>query len=340
MMRSSAVVLILLCGSCARETPVGDRIEGEAQGVRFVVRLANRLPETERVEVEKLVVAALDRVLSLASPSLPDSDVSRVNRAGAGVETAISSETFAIFQEGVRVSGLTGGAFDLTASPLARLWGFGPGLSPKAAPPVEDAVDRERDRVGFTQLVLDDDSIAVTKRIGSLQVDLSGLATGHALDLAAAALDERGYKDYLIEAEDRVRTRGKDPTGGPWPVPIMRPGPGRGEIQRTIPLSGFAMATAGDYRGTGDAEELLGKLHPHLVDPRTARPLDHGLLSVTVLGDRCLAAEAMALGLLVLGPAEGLRIAAAEDLAALFLVRSENGSLEERATPAFAELFF
>jgi thiamine biosynthesis lipoprotein len=339
-LRLSAAIALLLSVGCAREPAVGERIEGEAQGVGFVLRLAVRIPETERAEVASLVASALDRVLPLASTALPESDASRLNRAEAGAETPVSIDTFTIVQEGVRASELTFGAFDLTAAPLARLWGIGGGLTPSGNPPIEEALDRERARVGFRNLALDDDAMEVTKRIGSLEVDLGGLAVGHALDRAAAMLDERGYKDYLLEAQLKVRTRGKDPEGRPWLVPIVKPGPGRGEIQRSLPLSGFAMATVGDSRGTGDAEELAGKLHPHLVDPRTGRPLDHGLLSVTVVGEKCLSTEAMATGLLVLGPEKGLEVAAAQDLAALFLVRSEKGTLEEKASPAFAELFF
>jgi thiamine biosynthesis lipoprotein len=119
----------------------------------------------------------------------------------------------------------------------------------------------------------------------------------------------------------------------------VKPGPGQGEIQRNVPLSGFSMATSGDYRGADDAEGLAGKLHAHLVDPRTGRPLDHGLLSVTVLGETCMTVDALSIGLLVLGPEEGFRLAANQELPALFLVRSESGALEERKTPAFAELF-
>lgn len=322
---------------------MGERIEGEASGVRFVLRFAEKLPEDERAEVQRTVEATLDKVVALTSSSLLDSDVSRLNRAEAGVETPVSVDTFTMIEDAVRAGELTEGAFDLTASPLARLRGFGPGaasIEAPPSPPSEEAIGRELPRVGFNHLTLDDDAIAITKRVESLEVDLSEIATGYALDLAAAALEELGYKDYLLEAGAKVRTRGKDPSGGAWLVPIVKPGPGRGEIQRSIPLSGFAMATAGDYRGTGDGEELVGKLHAHLVDPRTARPVEHGLLSVTVLGERCLTAETMAMGLLVLGPEEGLRIATTQDLAALLLVRSEKGGVEERATPAFAELFY
>jgi thiamine biosynthesis lipoprotein len=319
---------------------VGERIEGEVHGERFVVQLARRLPAAERAEVESLTIAALDRVLSLASTALPDSDAFRLNGAEAGVEIPVSSDTVAILQEAARVNRLTGGAFDLTAAPLARLWGIGGGLSPSGAAPLAEDIERERGRVGFARLELDDDRMTVTKSVASLEVDLAELAAARALDLAAAALDGRGYKDYLIESGGKARTRGRDPNGDPWLVPIRKPGPGRGELHRNLTLSGFALATSGDYRGTGEAEELAGKLHAHLVDPRLARPIDHGLLSVTVLGEKCLAAEAMAKGLLVLGPEEGLRIAAEQDLAALFLVRSANGSIEDKASPSFAELYF
>ena len=338
-MRCSVALLLLLASACEREPPQGELIEGEAAGATFLVRLAERLPESERAEVERIVSDTLERVSSRASSSLAESDLSRLHRAAAGVETPVSVETFEMVREAVRVSELTGGAFDVTVAPLARLWGFGPGVSVSSAP-TEEEIERERARVGFRNLVLDDDSITITKRIESLELDLSGMATGYGLDLAAAALEERDYKDYLIESGAEVRTRGKDAAGEPWRVPIVKPGPGRGEIQRNVSLSGFSMATSGDYRGADEAEGLAGKLHAHLVDPRAARPLDHGLLSVTVLGETCMTSHALSMGLLVLGPDEGFRLAVAEDLAALFLVRSESGALEERATPAFAELFF
>jgi thiamine biosynthesis lipoprotein len=333
-------LLLGLACACARERPQGELIEGEAAGAGFRVRLATRVPEGERAEVKRIVSDAIGEVASRASSSVPESDLARLERADSGEEVSLSADTFEILREAARVNGLTGGAFDVTVIPLSRLWGFGPGGSAASSPPTEEQIERARARVGIGNLVLDDDSMAVTKRIDSLELDLSGVATGYALDRAAAALEERGYRDYLIEAEAVVKSRGKDAAGEPWRVGIWKPGAGGGELQRTVPLSGFSMATAGDFRGTDDADGLLGKLHAHLVDPRTGRPLDHDLLSATVLGESCLTAESLALGLLVLGPEEGYRLASAEGLAVLFLVRAESGGFEERATPAFAELFF
>lgn len=340
MRTPAALLLFSLVIGCGRERARGERIEGEAAGVRFVVELAETLPPVERAEVGKIVAEALDQVSSKTSTSLPESDLSRLNRAGAGVEVPVSVESLHIVREAVRVSELTGGAFDVTVGPLARLWGFGPGASVSREGPSEEQIAAARARVGFQNLELDDDSITITKRIESLECDLSGIATAYALDIAAARLEEQGYRNYRIEVDAEARTRGKDAAGEPWLVAIVKPGPGRGEIQRNLPLSGFSLATSGDYRGADAPENLVEKLHAHLVDPRSGRPLDHGLVSVTVLGETCITAEALATGLLVLGPAEGFRLAAQEDLAALFLVRSSSGALEERATPAFAELFY
>lgn len=333
------LVVLVVANACERERPQGERIEGHAAGASFVVELAESLPPNERAQVQKIVADALERVSSKTSTAVPESDLSRLNRAKAGVEIPVSDETLEMVREAVRVSELTGGAFDVTVAPLARLWGFGPGASLSPEPPTEDEIERARVRVGFQNLTLDDDSITITKRIESVELDLSGIATGYGLDLAAAALEESGYRNYKIQVDAEVRTRGKDASEEPWLVSIAKPGPGQGEIQRNVPLSGFSMATSGDYRGADAPENLVGKLHAHLVDPRSGRPLDHGLLSVTVLGETCMTADALAIGLLVLGPEEGFRLAADADLAALFLVRSESGTLEERETPAFAELF-
>ena len=96
------------------------------------------------------------------------------------------------------------------------------------------------------------------------------------------------------------------------------------------------MATSGDYR---NFYEVDGKLYSHLIDPRTGRPVAHRLASVSVVGHSCMRADALASGLLVLGPEAGFDLAVQKDLTVLFLIRSEDGEIEERPSPSFEQLF-
>jgi thiamine biosynthesis lipoprotein len=140
----------------------------------------------------------------------------------------------------------------------------------------------------------------------------------------------------MVEVGGEVRTLGKDASGDPWRVPIEAPSPGGRGVQRVVPMSGFSMAASRAYRSS---HELDGKLLSPIIDPRTGRPVEHELASVIVIGGDCTSADALATGLLVLGPEDGYRLALEQDIAALFLLRSPEGEVEERATPAFAELF-
>ncbi len=102
-----------------------------------------------------------------------------------------------------------------------------------------------------------------------------------------------------------------------------------------VPLSGQSMATSGDYRIYFERD---GHRYCHEIDPRTGAPIRNGLASVSVVAPECGFADAMATALIVLGPDEGYALAAAQDVAAHFIIRAPDGTLIDRSTPAFAAL--
>jgi thiamine biosynthesis lipoprotein len=305
-------------------------------GTTYVVRLGATLSESERIGVARAISESLENVNARMSSYLSDSELSRFNRSTAGAPFPVSGELFEIVSEAVRVSESTSGAFDITVAPLVRLWGFGANAVPLREPPGGAEIEEARSRVGFRNLALDDDAVALTRRIDGLECDLSGIAMGYAVDRVAEALEGRGHRDYMVDVGGEVRTLGKDVSGEPWRVTIERPAQGRREVQRVVTLSGLSMAASRAYRSS---HEIDGKQVSHLVDPRTGRPVDNGLASVIVIGGNCASADALATGLFVLGPEEGYQLALEQDVAALFLLRGPEGRVEERATPAFAELF-
>ena len=341
------VTITLSASACqSGSTPEAARFEGETMGTTYLVQVSDPLSESERLAVSRALQETLDRVDQTMSTYVSESEVSQFNRAAAGVSVPLSMHSFEVFLEAARVSELTGGAFDVSVAPLVRLWGFGAGASTVRQVPSEEAVASARQLVGFHHLALDDDPPSVTKDEDGVECDLSAIAKGYGVDLVAEVLSRRGLKNFMVEVGGEVRTSGKNASGEAWRIGIEKPLPALGPLeplkearilQRTLPLSGLSLATSGDYR---NVYEVDGKFYSHLIDPREGRPVSHALASVSVVDQTCMRADALASGLLVLGPEEGYELAVREDLTVLFLIRTEDGEIEERATPSFEALFF
>ena len=262
----------------------------------------------------------------------PDSELSRFNRAATTEPQPLSGETLGVVADALAVSRASGGAFDVTVGPLVDAWGFGPpGRAPAA--PDEATLAALRARVGADLLEVDLAASTLRKRRANVIVDLSAIAKGYAVDAVASLLAEHGFGDYLVEIGGELRAGGTNERGEPWRVAIERPAPGFATAQRIMPLTDAALATSGDYRNFYD---LDGARVSHTIDPRTGRPVTHGLRAVSVIADRCILADARSTALNVLGPEDGYDLAAAQGWAALFVADDGTGRLVERETPAFA----
>ena len=148
---------------------------------------------------------------------------------------------------------------------------------------------------------------------------------GRALELRT------NIKGYLVEIGGELRARGRNVKGKAWQIAVERPAVDGHKIQKIVPLDNISMATSGDYR---NYFEEGGVRYSHLIDPRQLRPISHGLASVTVLHRDCMTADALATGLMVLGPVDGLQVAQEKRWPALFLVR-EGEKFREVSTSAF-----
>ena len=283
--------------------------------------------------IEGKIAATLESVNARMSTYSPDSELSRFNAAPAGVPFSVSPETVEVFVLAREVSEPTGGAFDVTVGPLVNAWGFGPEERHEKTPD-EATLAALRERVGYTMVHVDAAADTLTKDRADIYCDLSAIAKGYAVDLVAQALDQAGGTDYMVEVGGEVRTKGLNMEGKPWRIAIEKPSPGGRAIQLVVPLSGLAMATSGDYRNYYEVE---GQRFSHTIDPRTGRPIEHNLASVTVLHDRCALADAYATALMVLGADEGLAMAERLGLKALLIVRHGQTDYEERPTTAFTE---
>ena len=307
-------------------------ITGTTMGTTFAVTVVPGAGAAAVAEgLPASVQRRLDGIEARMSHYRPDSEVSRFNAARTTEPRPMSRETLGVVAEALAVSRVSGGAFDVTVGPLVDAWGFGP---PGRAPAAPDAMSLAalRARVGFDLLALDPAAATLRKRNEDVVVDLSAVAKGYAVDAVSSLLVDRGYRDHLVEIGGELRGAGTNEEGAPWRVAVERPVPGAPAAQRIVPLADAALATSGDYRNFYD---LDGVRVSHTIDPRTGRPVTHGLLSVSVIADRCSLADARSTALNVLGPEAGYALAVEQGWAALFVEDDGAGRLVERETPAF-----
>jgi len=308
---------------------------GPALGSRYTARVV-MTPGDEAAN--ERVRAAIARELALADRLFSGwndgSELSRLNAHAATTPFAVSPETLQLLALARRASELTTGAVDATVLPLVEAWGFGPKPAPRAVPG-DETLAAARARVGYRLLTLDAERSRVAKARPDVACDVSALAAGWAADRVAAALAALGHQDALVDVAGEVAARGRRPEGARWRVALEWPDRARARTL-VIELQDAAVATSGSYRNAWvDAE---GRSHGHVIDPRSGRPVEHDLVTVSVVDRSGAWADALATGLLVLGPQAGRLLAAREGLAARFVQRQPDGSYAEWSTTAFEAL--
>lgn len=336
----SALLLVTLnllpTGCGGRQDPVLD-LTGPTMGTYYAVKVP-RPPEGLDAEV---LQAGIDGVLGEVNRAIStydrDSELSRLNRNPSTDWIPVSGNLFAVLSEGLRISDLAGGAFDITVGPLVNLWGFGPDAKADAVPPPEQ-VRAALERVGYQKLALRADPPALRKVRGDLSIDLSALGEGYGADRVAAYLESLGVSDYMVAVAGTIRVRGRNAKGEPWSIAIETPTAGQRAVQRIIPLREGAVSTSGDYR---NFFEQGGRRYSHHIDPRTGESVAHRLASATVVlpsgPDSAMRADGLATALVVLGEEKGPALAESSGLAALFIVREGEG-LREATSPAFVRI--
>lgn len=287
---------------------------GETMGTSWSVRAVSGRPAGE---VRAAIRRALDGVIAEMSNWEAESDLSRFNRAPIGAWQELPADLAQVIDTAMAVAWTSGGAFDPTAGALVDLWGFGP--AGRGDLPAED--DLGTAPVGWRALELEGTQ---ARRTADVQLDLSGIAKGFGVDAIARALHGLGVTDFLAEIGGELVGAGVKPGGEPWWVELEAP-PGARIAPLRVALHDLAVATSGDYRRFF---ETGGRRYAHSIDPRTRRPVANGVASATVLHPSCMLADAWATALTVLGPNEGMALAAREGLSVRLVIREGNGYRE------------
>ena len=259
--------------------------------------------------------ARLDELERVFSNWRADSAVSRFNASRSTEWQAVPRELVEVVDFAREISRQTGGAFDVTSGPLIDLWGFG-AKGRITSPPDEAAIAGAKERIGWKKLEVMRDPPMLRKSQADLEINVSALVEGYAVDDLVKRLRGEEHQDFLLDVGGELFAGCVNADGLPWQVGVQQPHAELGTVLGAMPLRDRALATSGTYR---HFFEHGRKQFAHVIDPRTGRPVDHRVVSVSVVADTCLAADAWATALLVLGAVEGRALAQSAGVEAMFI---------------------
>ncbi|HMS82373.1 MAG TPA: FAD:protein FMN transferase [Nitrospira sp.] len=313
------------------EPPVAElHMSGRTMGTTYNVkyRPTQNTPPLKSMQLE--VDALLAEINHTMSTYDPESELSRLNRLHTTDWVPASASLRAVLKAALEVGVQSEGAFDITVGPLVNLWGFGPEVHPDRIP-LEADIAAARARSGLDKVTLSETQPAIRKHHPDVFLDLSGIAKGYGVDRVAELMTARGIEHYMVEIGGEIRVHGFKEHETLWRIAIEKPLSGERSVHTMLALSDIALATSGNYR---NFFEIDGRRYSHTIDPTTGWPVDNHLVSVTVLAETSMRADAWATAFQVLGPERAMAIAERLNLPVLFVIERD-GQFEERACCSF-----
>lgn len=302
-------------------------LQGRTMGTTYNIKVVSTIEEVESLNLQTKIDEVLIKINQEMSTYIPDSEISRFNKSSTTDAIEISTGFARVLKESIRLGELSNGKLDITIGPLVNLWGFGPEHRPETVPSGE-LLASARSRIGLKNLHLEGNQLS--KDIPNLYIDLSTTAKGYGVDIVAELIEANGINNYLVEIGGEMRLKGFKHTGELWAIaiekPILDPSGEQRAVQQVIIPKDNAVATSGDYRNYFEAE---GQRFSHIIDPDTGMPISHNLVSVTVIAPSSMTADGLSTTLMVMGAEQGMKFAVENDLAALFISKTEHGFTEQ-----------
>ena len=279
------------------------------------------------------IVEVLKRVDSEFSMFNDTSAVSRFNR---GENIVLSPMFIDVYRMATAIHDETNGAFDITIAPLVNAWGFG---FKTELLPDSMRVDSLREVIGMDKIQLNEKEQRLSKTDERVMLDFSAIAKGYGSDCVAQFLRDKGIDNFMVEIGGEVVTQGISPKRLPWRIGVTKPVEDslntNQELQTVLNVTDLAMATSGNYR---NFYYKGGHKYAHTIDPRTGYPVQHSLLSSTVLAKNCATADAYATAFMVMGLERAKEILEKhKELKAYFIYTNSTGDYDVWFSPSLKD---
>jgi thiamine biosynthesis lipoprotein len=300
---------------------------GETMGTYYNITYLHPNGINYKEDIDSLLIEWLNSL----STYIPQSEISQFNRNISF--RFISPYFYPVLAKCKEIFDATEGAFDPTVMPLVNAWGFGPEESEM---PDSSKIEELIRLVDFNKIVFD--SVEVKKMIPEMSLDFSAIAKGYGVDVVGEFLHKRGVENYLVDIGGEIICRGINDRGTPWTTGIEDPGNDmfNRKLKAIIEVTDKGIATSGNYRNFYVKD---GKKYAHTISPFTGFPVEHSLLSATVVADDCMTADAYATAFMVLGLEAAKPILEDHpELDVYFIFSDNNGDIQTFMTDGFKSI--
>ncbi|WP_373779039.1 FAD:protein FMN transferase [Glaesserella sp.] len=340
LLSASLALLLTACDNEKTQIALEGKTMGTTYHVKYIDDGIKNLPTPEEMQ------AHLELLLKIVNDEMStyqkNSQISGFNELRSTSDYSVSNDFAKVLEEAIRLNKVTEGALDVTIGPIVNLWGFGPDKRLNKVPAKEQIAERaksvgiEKIEVSFEDNDRKNGKGIIRKTDPDLYLDLSSIAKGFGVDKLAEHLESFGIKNYLVEIGGELRGKGNNLQDQAWRIAIEKPEYEQGKsTQITVPLHNLGMATSGNYRNYFEDEQ--GNRLSHIIDPKTLRPIDHNLASITVFANTAMTADGLSTGLFVLGTDKALEIAEREKLA-IFLIIKNGKTFDTKMSSEFKKL--
>lgn len=246
----------------------------------------------------------IKKIETIANIFNPDSEISRLNAAG---KIQASRDLFNMVRESLKYYRLSEGAFDITVGPVVSIWkekiGEAENKTRGLTLPTESQIKKAVSLVGSDKISLDDNTSSIIFAQSGMSIDLGAIAKGYAVDKAVRRLKELGVRSALVNAGGNVYCLGKKGSRK-WRIGVRHPRKGA-EIAYYLDLENQGAATSGDYEQFFILDK---KRYSHIINPKTGRPVDNNISSVTIIAPDAATSDGLSTTVFVLGKEKGLTL--------------------------------
>lgn len=321
-----------------RQVVEGFEITGNTQGTTYSIIIAEKDSPIRKEQIDSLL-ARFDASLSTYVES---SVISRINSAKDSISIEDPSLFFKdCYELSLYVYNKTNKAFDPSVFPLVKGWGF---MNDMETPLSQNEVDSILQFVSFVpgkyhNVNFVENQISFVKNHPNFKLDFNAIAQGQSVDVLARFLESKGCKNFYIEIGGELYVKGINREGEKWRIGVDTPNEdGTRTLENILSISNNAVATSGNYRKFYIKD---GVKYAHTLSPQTGFPVQHSLLSATVVARNCALADAYATAFMVIGADASLKFIEdhpEEELAVYLLSADDNGVIKRQMSTNFNSL--